>query len=153
MPRSLRTRLVLILVLLVAAATASGFVMFALFQQSTTAQIGQAAAVAGRACDSIGRAYRFYTTGWTAGPPDLSDAGLRRDLTAVAFTALRDKPMIEGGLWQSEVGPIAYAFPTYEGSGPKTDVPQAELPRIVATNQQARGRSLYHRSPVRRSPA
>lgn len=135
-PRSLRTRLILILVLLAAAATASGFVMFALFQQSTTAQIGQAAAVTGRACDAIGRAYHFYTTGWNQGQPDLSDAGLRRDLTAVTFTALRDKPGIEGGLWQAEAGPTGYAFPTYEGSGPKTDVPQAELARIVATNER-----------------
>lgn len=125
------------LVLLVAAATAAGFVMFALFQQSTTAQIGQAEAVAARACDGIGRAYRFYTTGWDHGQADLSDNGLRRDLAAVTFTALSDRPSIEGGLWQAEAGPFAYAFPTYEGSGPKTDVPQAELAQIVATNQQA----------------
>jgi signal transduction histidine kinase len=135
--RSLRTRLVLILVLLVAAATASGFIMFALFEQSTTAQIGQAAAVAGRACDAIGRAYRFYTAEGRSGAPDLAGAAAQRELSAVTFTALRDKPAIEGGLWQADAGAFAYAFPSYEGSGPKTDIPQAELPRIVAANQQA----------------
>ena len=75
MIKSLRARLILILVLLVAAATASGFIMLALFEQSASAQIGQAERGGGRACDAIGRAYRFYTTGWRGGPPDLADAG------------------------------------------------------------------------------
>ena len=62
---------------------------------------------------------------------------MRRDLTAVVQTALRDRPGIEGGIWQGDAGSLAYAFPTYQGSGPKTDVPQAELPRIQAVNQAA----------------
>jgi signal transduction histidine kinase len=136
-PRSLRARLIVILSLLVAAAIASGFIMFGLFEQSTTAQIGQAAAVAGRACDAIGRSYRFYATGWRSGAPNLADKEVRQGLAAVTFTALRDKPAIEGGFWEPDAGAFAYAFPTYEGSGPKTDVPQAELTRIAATNQQA----------------
>ena len=132
--RSLRMRLILILALLAAAALSCGFIMLALFQQSATAQIGQATADVGHACDSIGRAYRFYTTGWREGPPDLAAPKLRRDLNAVAVTALRDKPGIEGGIWHADAGALAYAFPTYEGAGPKTDIPQAELPRITSVN-------------------
>jgi len=41
-------------------------------------------------------------------------------LTAVVQTALRDRPGIEGGIWQTDAGSLAYAFPTYEGGGPKT---------------------------------
>jgi signal transduction histidine kinase len=35
------------------------------------------------------------------------------------------------------VGSLAYSFPTYQGAGPKTDLPQAELPRIQAVNRAA----------------
>ena len=56
--------------------------MLALFQQSATAQIGQATAEVGQACDAIGRAYRFYATGWRESKPDLAAADLRRDLSA-----------------------------------------------------------------------
>ncbi len=139
MARSLRGRLFVLLALLVAAALASSVVMVGLFQQSATAQIGQAEALIGRACDAIGGAYRFYASGWQGPGASLDDAGLRRDLMAVAQTALRDRPGIEGGIWQAQAGPLAYAYPTYEGTGPKTDLPEAELPRIKAANVQAAG--------------
>ncbi|MGH6823547.1 MAG: sensor histidine kinase, partial [Methylocella sp.] len=37
---------------------------------------------------------------------------------------------IEGGIWQTDQGSLAYAFPTYEGTGAKTDLPAAEEPSI-----------------------
>ncbi|MBB3258498.1 signal transduction histidine kinase [Paraburkholderia bannensis] len=46
---------------------------------------------------------------------------------------------IEGGFWTSEPasnipnGFLAYAFPTYEGSGVKRDIPEAETPLILRT--------------------
>ena len=55
-------------------------------------------------------------------------------------TALRDRPGIEGGLWQTDVGPLAYAYPTYQGAGPKTDMPQAEASRIQEINAAALAR-------------
>ena len=137
MPRSLVGRLIAILALLLAAALASGFVMFSLFEQSTAARIGQASAVAGQSCGAIARAYRFYVADWHGDAGDLASAALRRDLVGVVATALKDKPEIEGGLWQAEAGSLAYAFPSYEGAGPKTDLPQAELPRIRAATAAA----------------
>jgi hypothetical protein len=129
--------LIAILALLLAAALASGFVMFSLFEQSTAARIGQASAVASQSCGAIARAYRFYTADWRGDAPDLAAAALRRDLAAVVVTALSDKHDIEGGVWQADAGSLAYAFPSYEGSGPKTDLPQAELPRIRAATAAA----------------
>jgi len=41
---------------------------------------------------------------------------------------------VEGGIWRASEGSIAYAFPTYEGTGPKTDVPAAELATIKQVN-------------------
>jgi len=137
MLRSLRGRLITLLVLLAVAAIAAGALMFALFQQSASAQAGQAEAQIGRACDAIVTTYRFYTAGWRGPSPRLENEALHQDLTAVVQTALRDRSGIEGGIWQSEAGPLAYAFPTYQGAEPKIDVPQAELPRIQAVNRAA----------------
>ncbi len=126
-----------LLVLLVAAAVAAGILMLDLFRQSAAAQAGRAEAEIGRACDAILDDYRFYKAGWKGPVPGLEEDALRRDLTAVVQTALRNRPGIEGGVWQAAAGSLAYAYPTYEGGAPKTDVPQAELPRIQAVNQAA----------------
>lgn len=56
---------------------------------------------------------------------------------AVIDMALRDLSGLEGGFWQAERGVIAYAFPTYDGTGIKLDPPTAELVRIVATAQRS----------------
>ncbi|BAN27587.1 integral membrane sensor signal transduction histidine kinase (plasmid) [Caballeronia insecticola] len=49
---------------------------------------------------------------------------------------------IEGGFWSAAAGGapngmLAYAFPTYEGSGVKRDVPEAETPLILRTLKTA----------------
>ena len=135
--RSLRGRLIVLLLLLIVAAVAAGALMVGLFRQSATARAGQAEAQIGRACDAIAGAYRFYAAGWQGPAPGTDDEKLRRDLAAVVQTALRDRAGIEGGIWQADTGSLAYAFPTYQGLGPKTDLPQAELPRIQAANRAA----------------
>ena len=135
--QSLRGRLILLLVLLVIAATAAGILMVGLFHQSATAQSAQAEAQVARACDGIAGTYRFYAAGWQGPARGLDDEALRRELTTVLQTALRDRTGIEGGVWQVEKESLAYAYPTYQGSGPKTDLPQAELARIRALNQTA----------------
>ncbi len=50
---------------------------------------------------------------------------------------LSDLPAAEGGIWSSEGGFLAYVFPTYDGSLPKTQQPAAELPRIEALVRRA----------------
>ena len=127
----------MLLVLLIAAAVAAGVLMIDLFRQSATARIGQADAELGRACDAIGVAYRFYATGWHGPDAVVDDEGFRGGLTAVVQTALRNRAGIEGGIWEPKQGSLAYAYPTYEGSGPKTDLPQAERPRIQQINRIA----------------
>ena len=137
MVRSLRGRLIVLLVLLVAVAVAAGALMVGLLRQSATARAGQAEAEIGRACDAISGAYRFYSAGWQGPAAGSNDEALRSDLTAVVATALHDRPGIEGGIWRGDAGSLTYAFPTYQGAGPKTDVPEAELPRIEAANRAA----------------
>jgi signal transduction histidine kinase len=135
MIRSLRGHLVVLLLLLAAAAIAASALMVGLFRQSASAQAGQAEAEIGRACDAIADAYRFYGAGRQGGS---GGEAPHRDLTRVVETVLRDRPGIEGGIWRGGAGSLAYAFPTYRGAGPKTDVPEAELPRIRAVNRAAR---------------
>jgi signal transduction histidine kinase len=133
---SLQARLLALVVLLVVAALATGALMVGLFRQSATARVGQAGAELAQACDAIAGAYRFYSAGWH-GSEASQDASFRGGLTAVVQSALRQRIAVEGGIWQPNSGSLAYAYPTYEGSGPKIDLPQAELPRIEATNKIA----------------
>src|SRR5258705_8470173 len=150
--RSLRSRLMVLIVLLGVAGLATGALMIGLFYQSASAQAGQAEAQSARGCDSIAATYRFYSTQWQGPSTSLQDPGLRASLTTVVQTALRDRSGIEGGLWQSEAGSVAYAYPTYQGAGPKTDIPQAELSRIQSINASAqtedRQTSRRYRAPT-----
>lgn len=56
---------------------------------------------------------------------------------AILDLALRDQAGTEGGFWRSGAGVVAYAFPTYDGTGIKRDPPSAELERIGSTAQRA----------------
>ena len=145
--QSLRSRLWVLIALLGVAAVATGALMVGLFYQSASAQAGEAEAQAARACESIAATFRFYSTQWAGPSTGLEDAELRAGLTNVVQTALRDRAGIEGGLWQAEAGALAYAYPTYQGAGPKTDMPQAEAARIRDLNAvaQAADRSTTRR--------
>lgn len=123
--------------LLALAAVGAGVLMVGLFQQSATAQIAQRDAQIGRACDAIGDSYRFYSSGRHGAGAVSEDEAFIKGLTTVVKTALRGRVGVEGGIWHRDAGSLAYAYPTYEGSGPKTDVPQAELPRIREINRTA----------------
>jgi signal transduction histidine kinase len=119
------------------ASIAVGILLIQLYRQSTEAQVGRAQAEVAHACDLIRDRYSFYATGWTGQPAGSPDEKLRTDLaTAVGF-ALAHQDGIEGGIWQADTGPLAYAYPTYAGSGPKTDLPAAERAPIEAVNRQA----------------
>ena len=134
---SLRTRLFGVWGLSLAACVAVAFLLFQLYQQSTEAQVARAEAVVARACDLIRDRYGFYTIGWSGPQPGQTDARLRSDLATAVGLALAQQAGVEGGIWQTEAGPLSYAFPTYEGTGPKTDLPTAERDQIQAVNQQA----------------
>ena len=48
---------------------------------------------------------------------------------------MRIQDGVEGGIRQASAGPLAYAFPTYKGTGPKTDLPLAERSQIEGLSQ------------------
>ncbi len=146
---SLQARLLALVALLVIAAIATGALMVGLFRQSATARVAQADAELQRACDSIADAYRFYSAGWHGSDAN-EDFSFQRGLAAVVQSALRERVGVEGGIWQRNAGSLAYGYPTYEGSGPKMDLPQAELPRIQAMNRTAGDRRSSFKQPIRR---
>jgi signal transduction histidine kinase len=134
---SLRIRLLGLWSLSLVACVAVGLLFLQLYQQSTEAQVGRAEAVVARACDLIRDRFGFYAAGWSGPRQDQFDDRLRTDLAGAVGLALAQQTGVEGGIWQTGAGPLAYAFPTYEGTGPKTDLPTAEREQIQAINQQA----------------
>jgi signal transduction histidine kinase len=133
----LRARLFVLWVLSLAASAAVGALLVQFYRQSTAAQVQRAEAVVARACDMIRDRYAVdVRNGTEAGSPE-TDARFRTNLATLVSAALLHQSGIEGGIWRTGVGSIAYTFPTYQGTGPKTDVPAAELDRIRALNLEA----------------
>ena len=132
----LRLRLLGLWGLSLVACIAVSALLAQLYQQSTTARVGGADAVIAHACDLIRERYGVYAAEWPAAPA-LSDPKLRLDLQSAVSLALTGQIGVEGGVWQADAGPLAYAFPTYAGTGPKTDLPAAERDHIEAVNDEA----------------
>ncbi|HJY85053.1 MAG TPA: ATP-binding protein [Candidatus Binatia bacterium] len=76
----------------------------------------------------------------TANPLRSGDDQILRALTE---TTLAGVPSVEGGFFSTENGRLlGYAYPTYQGTGPKTDIPVAErstIQRVVETAIATKG--------------
>jgi len=146
--RSLRSRLLALWIMLVVSGVATGYLLFESFQQTANARLARSEELVARACRDLADRYQFFVVGWSGGP---IDDQLKQQLATVAQTALAGAPGVEGGIWQADEGSLAYAFPTYEGTGPKTDLPAAELKTIREVNAEAQrsGRAVSVRQPGR----
>lgn len=159
---SLRSLLIGLWLLIVLSAGATGFLFVSFYRETASVQVGRAQDRLALACRGIADRYAFFTSGWRGPWPGRTDEELRRQLTDLVQLALARSPEIEGGIWREAEGSLGYAFPTYEGTGPKTDLPAAELPTIGEVNTAAattgkpatmerRGRSqilLLHACPL-----
>ena len=132
--KSLRSRLLALWLMLAASAAATGFLLLEFYRQSASAQLGRAEDTVARSCRDLADRYQFFLSGWSGG--EIDDA-FQQQLIPVVQAALAPAQGVEGGLWKADVGSLAYAFPTYEGSGPKTDLPAAELSTIRQVNADA----------------
>lgn len=146
--RSLRSRLLALWIMLVVSGAATGYLLFESFQQTANARLARSDELVARACRDLADRYQFFVAGWSGGQ---IDDPLKQQLAAVVQTALAGAPGVEGGVWQADQGSLAYAFPTYEGTGPKTDLPSAELNTIREVNAEAQrsGRAVSSRQPGR----
>ena len=134
---SLRARLSALWFLLVGSACVTGLLLYEFYARSAAGQLSQTEVEVTRSCRDIAERYAFYVSGWSGpGAAGIDDA-LRRDLSGVVTAALLRAAGVEGGLWSERAGSLAYAYPTYEGTGPKTDLPSAELSTIAQVNADA----------------
>jgi hypothetical protein len=120
--------------MLAASGVATGFLLLEFYRQSASAQVGRTEDTVARACRELADRYQFFLSGWSGGPID--DA-FKQQLIPVVQAALASAQGVEGGIWKADSGSLAYAFPTYEGTGPKTDLPAAELSTIRQVNADA----------------
>lgn len=134
--------------------------LFQLSRQGASSQISSATRQVALSCEAI-------RAGAAAGHPVGEQMLPRATMQAAIDLALREQAGVEGGFWQPSQGVLAYAFPTYDGSGIKRDAPSAELERIAATAQRAldsdglvtdvrpglREAVLFAACPVGRGPA
>jgi signal transduction histidine kinase len=134
---SLRTRLLTLWLMLAVSGAVTGFLLIEFYRQSANAQVNRAEETIARSCRDLDASFAFFASGWRGvGASGINDA-LKRALAGVVASALLRSPGVEGGFWQRDAGSLAYAFPTYEGTGPKTDLPAAELPTIAQVNAAA----------------
>ena len=156
--RSLRTRLLLLWLLSLAASVAVGLLLNQLQARSAEAQLRRAQAVVASGCDAIRGRYDFFAAGWDGPPPDLDDPALRRSLAAVVMLALARQDGVAGGLWQESAGKLAYAFPTGSGAPPAERLVEAvnlaalrsQLP--AASRATVRGETLLLRACILDGP-
>ncbi|MBO0799363.1 MAG: hypothetical protein J2P31_11135, partial [Blastocatellia bacterium] len=148
---SLRARLIILGTMLGLAVMTGLIISVRLVNSSASAVFASVTAqlrgvVNGMARDYAERAKSSLSQGNGAPFGESHPAGDKiAKLTATASAALQRHPGTEGGFYsarQREV--VSYAFPTYEGSGSKTDVPPAELPTIIEVCEAAisRGQTM-----------
>ncbi|HZG20753.1 MAG TPA: ATP-binding protein [Herbaspirillum sp.] len=116
------------------------FLLLQLSRQGASSQISQATGQAAVSCAAMSAGLAHALSGSAGGTPRQPGAdGLpaRSLMQAVIDLSLRDQAGVEGGFWHPQHEVVAYAFPTYDGSGIKRDPPGAEMERIVATAQRA----------------
>ncbi len=129
--KSLRSQLLLFWALLFTVCATLAVVMVALYSSSAGTQIAAGQAVAEQSCRAIAARYAKSVSHPAPAQPQI-------DLLQVLLQlVLIEAPHVEGGIWQTQGGLLAYAYPTYEGSGVKRDVPQAEQPLITEMAQLA----------------
>jgi signal transduction histidine kinase len=135
--KSLRGQLLFFWVLLFGMCAALAVVMLTLYRSSAGAQVAAGRSATEQSCRAI--ATRYAKSATPASPTaSASPATPQIDLLQVLLQlVLIEAPHVEGGVWQASGGQLAYAYPTYEGSGVKRDVPAAEQPLIVEMAQLA----------------
>lgn len=140
--RSLRSRILLLALLVCAllAAAVAGF--FLLLKQTQSARIADASTNLVAVVNTFASDYLAVAGNHVDDP--LSRLALPpgpeadRRLSEFTVRALRREPGIEGGFYSAATDSLqGYAFPSNDGPGPKRDLPPRERPTILAVAQQA----------------
>ena len=102
-------------------------------------QVGLARQTALGACETVASRYDLSTDRTAGSPQPNIDL-----MHAILDVVLAQMQGVEGGFWSNTNlarGTLdAYAYPTYQGSGIKRDIPEAETPLILRTLREAAAR-------------
>jgi signal transduction histidine kinase len=129
--KSLKGQLLAFWIIVVTVFVALAVTVIVLFQSSAGVVIDEARVAASRSCSAIADRYARSMA-------DPSSATPQVDLLNVVLRlVLIEVPHVEGGVWSSGGGFLAYSYPTYEGSSDKRDIPQAEQGHIAELSQVA----------------
>lgn len=131
--RSLKRHIQALGLLVALTLVSASFLGFQIFKMTESARMKDAATQLTVALDRMTRQYEESGT-WLSATESVSTAlsGNSQELRAIALESLTDLPGLEGGFYAHASGRLlGYAFPTYLGSGPKTDIPEAERPTIT----------------------
>ncbi|NIJ82047.1 sensor histidine kinase [Xanthomonas cannabis] len=131
MPRSLLRQLLLIWVVIVAACLGVATMLYGLYRQTEGVRREEARQQLSGQCARIVQRYAGASEAARTGDDGVGLAAV------VVHLVLADAPGVEGGVWDLHKGFVAYAYPTYDGSDHKTDIPAAEWTTIVNTARQS----------------
>jgi signal transduction histidine kinase len=102
--------------------------LFSVYENGEQARVARGLSDLRAACEGIGAKYNEGLSLRSA----MDDVRSRTErLDTLVSTALVSFSGVEGGLWSSAGNFIGYGYPTYGGTTPKTDIPQAEMPVIA----------------------
>ncbi|MBR7962744.1 HAMP domain-containing histidine kinase [Burkholderia vietnamiensis] len=128
---SFSTQLVMLWALVAALCATLVALVWIVARSAESEQIAGARAQGAAACEAVAARYAGSVQP-SARRPD------PEPMHAILDIVLAHAPDVEGGFWTRDGAGgdgrfLAYAFPTYQGSGIKRDVPEAETPLIVRT--------------------
>lgn len=128
---SFSTQLVMLWALVAALCATLVALVWIVAGSAESEQIAGARAQGASACEAVASRYASSVRP-SAAQPDTEP------MHAILDIVLARAPDVEGGFWTRDGAGadgrfLAYAFPTYQGSGIKRDVPEAETPLIVRT--------------------
>ena len=115
-------------------ATAIALLLESVYKQGAGSQIEVATLTTENACSELKRKYI-----WAIQNKSFEPSRELQFQNALLEIILDHYTGVEGGFWSKEKGFSGYAYPTYEGSGIKRDVPEAEKTALAKTSAQAIG--------------
>jgi hypothetical protein len=134
---SLRRQITVLGAVLLVVVGVSGWFSVASLRESQAARAADAASTIEQMTRDLAQRFEYLERSLDAerARHALTDEGLLRSVTVATLFAA---PGLEGGFFRAADGRLlGYAYPTYHGSGPKTDIPAAEEPTIIETARRA----------------
>ena len=128
---SLRTPLIFLWLLIVVICVALAFLLTSIFRLGVGAQVDRVRIQVENAAVLIAQRFEAHQKSFAQPPGSFATDEHRRELMLILQLVLADFKEVEGGFWSARDGFLAYAYPTYGGGAPKTDVPEAEAGRIA----------------------